>query len=287
MNRYLEKLTTSKTSVRYWLTWFSIWFVLMLIGFIRGELSIAFQGVTPKLLVLACSVLVAFKLNDHLGPIHYRYSAIAGIVLISAMINIFIDSSSQPIGLVVFQESINTASITAFAFALRYGMNALQAKMLTDNAEIHRKLAEQRTLKARLTPHVLYNMLNTIYLASLTEPTKSSELILALASMMRHLTDSADHDFIDAKEELNFIKCYTQLTGYKLRESDYIKLEFPDDIDLQVPNLLCVTLFENAVTHGKSSTAPLQIEAYFEETEAGFRFRVINSLSYLTNPARK
>jgi hypothetical protein len=60
----------------------------MLIGFIRGELSIAFQDVTPKLLVLACSVLIAFKLNDHLGPIHYRYSAITGIVLISAMINI-------------------------------------------------------------------------------------------------------------------------------------------------------------------------------------------------------
>lgn len=268
----------------YWGVWFVLWALVMGVAALQGDVSGAFRQVTPSMLIMALTVKLAFVINDRLQVQYQKAISLVALIGISASFNIwhnFFSSgkdSAQPLEVVVAQEIINASLMMGVAFALRYGMNSIKAKHITEKAELLRKLAEQRALNARLTPHVLYNMLNTIYSASLKEPHKASKLILALASMMRHLTDSTDKDFVDAEMELNFMRHYAELTRMQLHNDRAISLDFPEEVDCQIPNLLCVTLFENAITHGKSQSSAPEIHAEFVATEAGFIFRITNSM---------
>ena len=252
----------------------------MAIAHAQGDLAGGIQNITPKLLIAAIAARIAFRIKDDLNNITMKLLAIATVIVVAVIFCVIIDGSNQPFIQVVIQESINNTTMVSVAFALRYGMNTLRAKRITHKAELLRKLAEQRAVNARLTPHVLYNMLNAIYAASLKDSHSASHLILSLANMMRHLTDSTDKDFIDAQTELNFMRNYADLTRVQLNDKNAIQLSFPEQVDAQIPNLLCITLFENAVTHSKSVTENPNIVATFEQTEEGFIFSVSNKFEH-------
>lgn len=264
---------------QYWSVWLGLWLLIMMVAALQGDVTGAFLEVTPSLVVMAVTVQLAFSINDRLNPRWQKLISLLLLMGLSASFNIWQNRNDQPFLVVTVQEFINAGLMMGVAFALRYGMNSIKAKNMTEKAELLRKLAEQRALNARLTPHVLYNMLNTIYSTSLKHPQKASGLILALAAMMRHLTDSTDKDYVDAQSELDFMRHYTELTRTKLQNEQSIILDFPGEVDCQIPNLLCVTLFENAITHGRSHSSTPEIKAMFAETDMGFRFSVTNSIA--------
>jgi sensor histidine kinase YesM len=265
------------SNLLFWGAWFLIWLFLAAVVALQDNAYFGFRLLTIKVIILALMNKVGFMLQDNVKHLSFKLSLIILTVLIATIFNCLFDLREQPFSVIVLQELFNASTAMAIAFALRYGMNSLKAKQVINEADRLRKLAEQRTLNARLTPHVLYNMLNAIYSASLQDPSITSTLILALSQMMRHLTDSTDKDFIDAQSELQFMRNYAELTEAQLGNKNAIVLDFPEHIDMKIPNLLCATLFENAITHSCLHQNNQGISANFQGSENGFTFCITNT----------
>lgn len=255
--------------------WLLVWAVLTGTVLAQGGTSKEVSTLSALLTTTAVMSAVGIMVFDR-APRLARLLILLVLVLTAAVINMHI-AAKGGLGGGFVQELVNAVTVLGIVIAIQQGARSLMHQRRAQRAEQARKAAEQRALNARLSPHVLYNMLNAIYAASLKDPARSSELILSLASMIRYLTESGDRDSAPAGQELAFIIDQAELVRARSGELDVILLDFPVRSEIEVPTLLCATLFENAVTHGKTSGGRVDIAATFRETRTGFTFLITNS----------
>ena len=105
-------------------------------------------------------------------------------------------------------------------------------------------------LRSQLSPHYLFNCLNTV--SSLVHrDTEQAELFVRrLAGTYQYILATNDRKLVTLGEEIDFVKSYYYLL--KVRYEDGITVEFnvPDHVlNLEVPPLTLQILLENAVKH--------------------------------------
>lgn len=113
------------------------------------------------------------------------------------------------------------------------------------------KLAELDALQKQVTPHFIFNVLNSISrLISLNEHKSAKNMLDAFASMLRYTLYDTNSS-ISLKQELNYIKHY--LNVQKLRFSERLDFELIEDNELQdvpIPYFSLQPIVENAIEHG-------------------------------------
>lgn len=144
------------------------------------------------------------------------------------------------------------------------------------------KKAEMKTLQAQITPHFLYNTLDTIiWLAESEENDDVVEITKAFSNFFR-ISLSRGHEWITVARELEHVSSY--LTIQKIRYPNILTYEIISDEGLdEVPvlKLLLQPLVENAIYHGlknkrgrgKIMVSVKRIDA-FGMTGGGIRFTV-------------
>lgn len=114
---------------------------------------------------------------------------------------------------------------------------------------------EMRLLKNQMTPHFLFNALNSIYSYTLEKSDQAPELLLKLSQLTRYQVDSSKYRELSLARELEFLENYLALeqTRYGTRcRIDYRQEGEADRYKL--PPLLLIPLVENAFKHGVSTT---------------------------------
>ena len=259
--------------------WAILWLVLVSVASTSGDSTDALRKITPLIATGATLAVLGFKLYDCVLNVPLRLAALALLAVAVAAVNLFVSSRvGWPRNF--FQELVNSTSILVGALVLREAVNSIANQR---RARTSQKLAEQRASNLRLSPHVLHNLLNTIYAAALRDSKTAAPLILSLSAMMRYLTESVDREFVPAEAEREFIASYVALLRERLGEDHWITLEWPTDADIEIPPLICATLFENAVTHGELDGGGWRINVSFEPTPKGFRFSVENEAEFTGN----
>jgi two-component system, LytTR family, sensor kinase len=112
-------------------------------------------------------------------------------------------------------------------------------------------MAEVRALQARMSPHFLFNALNTLSALASTDPTAVPPASAMLARFMRAALEQHDRPLVSLREELETITAYLELE--QLRFGDRLRVELAVDpavLDAPVPPFLIQPLVENAVRHG-------------------------------------
>jgi two-component system LytT family sensor kinase len=111
--------------------------------------------------------------------------------------------------------------------------------------------SELRTLRAQISPHFIYNTLNTIAAFIRTDPARARELVLEFADFTRRAFRAPHGEFATLAEELIYVRQYLQLEQARLGERLRIRLNVePEVLNATVPTLLVQPLVENAVKHG-------------------------------------
>ena len=120
--------------------------------------------------------------------------------------------------------------------------------------------ANLSSLKEQLSPHFLFNTLNT--LSTLTHEQTVKEYVSELANVYRYVLQYKDSDTATLQQELHFIDSYLYIL--KTRLEDAIQIDINVDKRLwstKMPPLTLQLLIENAVKHNIASTArQLKIE---------------------------
>lgn len=168
--------------------------------------------------------------------------------------------------------------LAAAGLAVRYATRYIRQVRALSEARRRQIESETKFLALQLLPHTLFNMLNTAYSIVLENKQAGADYLLKLAELMRHLTQSADDLWTQAEEELEFIKTFAELE--QPRVTGDIKLDFAvtGDTAVPVPSILFVTLFENALKHGRQSDGSVDIKVDYIGQEDGFEFVMSNSM---------
>lgn len=116
-------------------------------------------------------------------------------------------------------------------------------------------------LKSQLSPHFLFNSLNTVSSLVFKEKKRAKMFIRRLANMYQYTLRSYSEKLITLEEELNFVNDYIFLleTRFENKLTCTITIE-EEDLTALVPPLAVQMLIENAVKHNqKNENNPLNI----------------------------
>lgn len=130
-------------------------------------------------------------------------------------------------------------------------MNPLEAARL-EKARHELQRAEIKALRAQISPHFVYNALNTISSLIRTDPEEARELLQDFADFTRYCF-RVEGTYTTLSDELRNIDRYLTIEGARYGSRLNVRLKVAPEVQsVVVPFLLIQPLVENAVKHGIS-----------------------------------
>ena len=172
-----------------------------------------------------------------------------------------------------------------FGLALATGFDVYRRLRDTQirSAALERALsaAHLAALRMQLSPHSLFNLLNTIHGQIDWDPADARTMIVQLADLLRRLLHAGEREFSRLTEELQFARLYLSLQ--QRRFSDRLTVHVPEPAGLPaawVPSLILQPLIENAVVHGLAShPGEVEIRVEASASESWLWLKVSNTMT--------
>ncbi|OAN41501.1 sensor histidine kinase [Mycolicibacterium iranicum] len=160
---------------------------------------------------------------------------------------------------IVTTRSPGPGTLGAVGEVARYAASQIElAELDASRARLDR--AEVLALRAQISPHFIYNALNTIASFVRTDPDRARELILEFADFTRYSFRAAGQ-FTTLADELRNIDRYLTLERARFGTALKVTLRVaPEVLNVVVPFLALQPLVENAVRHGFAGRGSGSIE---------------------------
>ncbi|MCX8534179.1 sensor histidine kinase [Chryseobacterium luquanense] len=116
-------------------------------------------------------------------------------------------------------------------------------------------VAELTLLKSQISPHFLFNVLNSLYSLSLKKSDETPNVILKLSDILRYSLYEAQEKEISISQEIHILNTYIDIERLRLPES--ASMTFLHDTineSVKIAPMLLLPLIENAFKHGTDST---------------------------------
>ena len=182
------------------------------------------------------------------------------------------------------------ASATTFLLAYFFGLALLTGFNLyrryrdaqLRSAALERSLsaAHLTALRMQLSPHTLFNLLNTIKGNVAWDPTLAQSMIVQLSDLLRRALRIGERELCPLEEELEFVRLYLQLQQRRFADRLIVVVPEPgSNPSILVPSLILQPLVENAVVHGLAHDySPVTVRVDVQTADQTLVLRVMNSL---------
>lgn len=178
--------------------------------------------------------------------------------------------------------TLATALILLSIFAYVFIKNHIQTTKTQAKLIAQKSQAELMALKAQINPHFLFNVLNNLYGSAIVEDSpKTSEGILQLSSIMRHVVEGTKNEKIELEKEIRFMNDYIDLSKMRIPNRPNIRIETKIDYDempTMIAPLLVIPYLENAFKYGISMNDECFIEMSYIVKNQQLTFSCRNSI---------
>lgn len=145
--------------------------------------------------------------------------------------------------------------VTPVIMELISGLSTLLSNQLeiadADNAYHLAKEAEIKALQAQISPHFLFNSLNTILSLVRIDPDKARKLLVSLSKFIRKNLASTTDQITTLEQELKHVKAYLAIEEVRFSNKLKVFYHIDDDVLTQsIPPLTLQPIVENAIKHG-------------------------------------
>ena len=167
--------------------------------------------------------------------LHFRIDVFrAGLIGIAVIgLNLFYHSSKQKV-------------------EVEHKMEELKKEIIT---------SKYKSLKNQISPHFLFNSLNTLTSLMYEDRDLASDFVSRLASSYRYILDNRENDLVSLEKELSFLDSFIFMMN--VRHKDSLKISthiLINPTDFFIPTLSIQMLVENALKHNYySKEKPLEI----------------------------
>lgn len=117
------------------------------------------------------------------------------------------------------------------------------------------------SLKSQISPHFLFNCLNTISSLIYKDTRLAEEFIRRMADTFQYVLKNQKKKIVPLREELDFVKAYYYLLQVRFQNNLRLEINLPKNIlDSPIPPLTLQILMENSVKHNTiTAESPLLI----------------------------
>jgi two-component system LytT family sensor kinase len=137
-------------------------------------------------------------------------------------------------------------------------------------------------LKSQLSPHYLFNSLNTISSLLYKDPQTAEQFIRRLAQTYQYILSNRHRKFVTLQEEIEFVKSYYYLLRIRFQQMLNIEINVPNNIiHSPIPPLTLQLLVENAVKHN-AVTPEKPLFIYISAID-NTKLKIVNTKSSVTN----
>ena len=207
-------------------------------------------------------IILDFLINASIGIIT------TGVILMAAMYSM----NHNPVSEIwlSFKESFLTLWILVVVLVLMYNIIMLvfyayyhYAEGQISDVKIERKQLKLQfdALKSQLSPHYLFNSLNTISSLIHQDTNRAEDFIRRLADTYHYILNTHQQQLITLEKEIEFVRAYYYLLCVRYEEGLNLEINIPDQLlKYKVPPLTVQMLVENAIKHNVfSKDRPLNI----------------------------
>lgn len=181
----------------------------------------------------------------------------------------------------VYDNSYYAIRIILFSLVFYFVKTIWNTNQKMNELLLQKKQAELQNLKNQLSPHFLFNTLNSFYADLMDIHPKTAEDLLKLSDMLRYITYESENNNVYLKSEILFIQNYIALFSRRFDNQLAVTFEVNSANDkAQIPSLLLIHFVENAFKHGIISDAKKPVKIELKTTENKLYFSVEN---YITN----
>ncbi len=149
--------------------------------------------------------------------------------------------------------------IAVFIYEIFYGLFYSYRHYAVTQAEVLQSERWQlelqfESLKNQISPHYLFNCLNTVSSLLFKDPRIAEEFVRRMADTFRYVLGNQKHKLVTLREELQFVKAYYFLLQVRYEYHLQLEINVPQNImDTSIPPMTLQLLVENAVKHNAIS----------------------------------
>jgi sensor histidine kinase YesM len=197
------------------------------------------------------------------------YTTLAGLILFMVWYIYNPDLiTKEDIGLNIFFTLTITFLITSLHEGYFFFMQWKHTLVLSEKLEKENIQSQYETLKSQISPHFLFNNLNTLTNLIEEEPKLAVEYVQRTADYYRSILNMRDMDVIPLENELKLIEDYYFLQKKRYGNNLSLLIDIPDEVRKSaiVAPLTLQMLFENAIKHNIiAKEKPLNISIKSED----------------------
>lgn len=156
--------------------------------------------------------------------------------------------------------------LTLFISEIFYGLfysYRYYAKTQVEGMRLDRLQLELQfnSLKTQISPHYLFNCLNTVSALLFKDTAMAEQFIRRMAETFRYVIDNQKEKLVTVQEEIEFVKAYYYLLQARYEQHLTLEINLPKNLfNTWIPPMTLQLLVENAVKHNKiSKEQPLLI----------------------------
>ena len=113
---------------------------------------------------------------------------------------------------------------------------------------------QSQLLSSQLTPHFIFNTLNSFQYYILKGEIKDSiQNIAGFSQLMRQVLENSDSPYISFFDEITFLNSYIKISKKRINQTLDFSIQIPDNFKLRsqfIPPMLLQPYIENAIIHG-------------------------------------
>jgi two-component system, LytTR family, sensor kinase len=245
---------------------FGIWLALPVFSVdFNDDKSMTFvKGIT---LVNLTSIVLFFINTEVLMPrIFQRYGVSSYVVSLILLIVVFtIIQYSMKEWLLPFRKSgqeFNLGRFVAFnvfpvimiaAISAVYGfINYYSSQSKIQQEEKQERLqSELSFLRSQISPHFIFNVLNSIVYLIRTKSNNAETVTIQLSELMRYMLYETDNQQVPLEKEVLYLENYIELQRVRFEDDVQINFKVEGKIDaLMIEPMLLIPFVENAFKHG-------------------------------------
>ena len=170
-----------------------------------------------------------------------------------------------------FSRAVIIGMAVIFANMFHYAMNHHdELEKQLENLQKDVLASKYTSLRNQISPHFLFNSLNTLTSLMYEDRDLASDFVTRLASSYRYILDNREQDLVSLKKELDFLDAFVFMMNVRHKDAVIINADvkvIPEDYI--IPTLSLQMLVENALKHNMySKEHPLEIQISTIENEA-------------------
>ncbi|WP_158237199.1 sensor histidine kinase [Aquimarina sp. MAR_2010_214] len=264
---------------------------IILVGFLLGMLTYGFLGFAQeedntKLLWLSglLGVIIAY-INTIFNELFNKFiswkkytgfrlltgvlsNTIISFLLISIVLygytfvkdtpNSFIEDYSEIILKLIILMFFMALVYNVIYFAIHSYYQYAKGQIIALQLERKQTELQLRALKSQLSPHFLFNSMNTISSLVFSDVQKAESFIRELAKSYQYILNKYESKWLTVEEELQFVNSYHFLLQTRFNDRINLEIVLPDWVlKSKIPPLALQMLIENAVKHNQMTSSQI------------------------------